>query len=889
MTQSSEPLYVVDGVQIGGQAGSSAGFSQFGGSGGQTNNINPLSFLNPNDIETIDVLKDASATAIYGSRAANGVIIITTKRGREGKGTFSYEGFYSVQEVYRTFDMMNLQEYAEYNNEVAREVSTITANPRFQDPSLLGSGTDWQEAIFRVAPIQSHTISFSGGTETTKYVLSGGYFSQDGIIINSGFDRLNLRLNLDSKVNDWLSVGTSLAISRKDETIIPNDGGDGVVAQAAQMSPGVSIRNFDGTFGGPATATVSAEVTANPVALAEVRTNTALENRLLNNLYLEASIIDGLKLRTELAVNYSDFKSDAFLPSYEWGAIINPTSQLQQTTNRGTFWLWKTFATYNKNFGDHDLTVLGGIESQRSTFEIVNAFKSGVPNDIPTINQGVASQFENGGSQGSNSLSSQFARVNYNFKGRYLVTATVRRDGSSRFGSNNRWGVFPSASIGWQVIDEPWMPQSNVVTNLKIRAGWGQVGNESIPNFAFGSALAPIVSDFASNSLINSRFSNRDLQWESTTATNLGIDLELFSGRIAVEAELYNKRTDNLLLQLDNPDYFGTIIQAPLSNVGSMENRGFEFSIRSRNLVKGKLRWSTSVNFTKNRNEILDLKQTQINRSIYWYAGFQDDPLTTRENYAAGQFFGFVADGLFTSAEEILNHAVQIPSDSDPTVNKIDRTTGLWLGDIKWKDLNGDGVIDNQDRTIIGDPNPDFTFGFNNTVEYGGWTLDVFVTGVVGGDILNYARARNESVSNNFNNQARTVVNRAQTQLVDGGTNINDINDVELVDPNATIPRFDNGRENGNDVMSTRWIEDGTYVRIQNIKLSYQLPLAWVNKIRATNVTIYGNVQNVATFTDYTGLDPQVGNFNQSALFQNVDLGRFPTPRVYTLGLKLSF
>lgn len=887
LTQSSEPLYVVDGVQISGAASSSAGFSWAGGAGGQTNNINPLSFLNPNDIESIDVLKDASATAIYGSRAANGVIIITTKRGKNGKGKFSYDGYYSVQEVYRTYDMMNLSEYAEYNNEVAQEVSTIQPNPRFADPSILGQGTDWQEAIFEVAPIQSHTITFSGGTDAAKFVLSGGYFSQDGIIINSGFDRLNLRVNVDSKVNEWLNVGTSMSLSRKDEQILLQDGGDGVVAQAAQMSPAVPVREFDGSFAGPATQNVSSQVTANPVGLALLRTNTALENRFFNNMYAEAKIIDGLTLRTELGTNYTNFNSTAFLPTYEWGQIVNTTSQLAEVANQNFFWLWKSYATYTKSFGEHDLTVLAGLEAQRSNWEGLTAYKVGLPNDIQTINQGDISNIPNTGFEGWSSIASEFTRVNYSFADRYLLTATLRRDRSSRFGPNRRVGVFPSASFAWRIMDEPFMPASSILSDLKLRVGWGQVGNQEIANYAFGSSLTALNSFFGS-AVRNTRYSNRDVQWESTTATNLGLDIELFSGRVGIEAEAYNKQTNDLLLAINLPDIFGGQVGGPIANVGSMENRGLEFSVRTENFVQGPFKWSTSANLTLNRNEVKDLRETVFNDPIYWYSGFQSAS-TTREGLPVGQFFGFVVEGLFTSAEEISNHAVQIPSDSDPSVNKIDRTTGLWLGDLKFKDLNGDGVINNDDQTVIGDPNPDFTFGFNNSFEYKGLSLDVFLTGVIGGDILNYSRVRNEQLLNAFDNQSRAVLGRARTRLVEGGTDFNNINDVELVDVNATIPRFDNGAENNNHHMSTRWIEDGTYVRIQNIKLSYRIQTKWLDQIDVTNLLVYANVQNAATFTNYSGLDPQIGNFNQNPRIRNVDLGRFPTPRVFTMGLKLDF
>lgn len=887
LTGSSEPLYVVDGVQIGGGAQSSVGFTWAGGSNGQTNNINPLAFLNPNDIEKIDVLKDASATAIYGSRAANGVVIITTKRGRAGEGKLSYEGFYGIQEVAKTFDMMNLREYAEYNNEVAQEVSTIQANPRFQDPSLLGEGTDWQEAVYEVAPMQSHTVTFSGGTQNTRYAISGGYFSQDGIILGSNFERLNLRLNLDADLNDFVTVGTSITISRKDERIILGDGGDGVVAQAAQTPPSIPVRNFDGTFAGPSTQNASAEVTANPVALAELRNNTALDNRIVSNLYGELKIIEGLKIRSELATDISSLNSTAFLPTYEWGQIINSTSQLAQASNQNFFWLWKNFATYTKSFGEHDFTAMLGVESQRSNFEGLTAYKVDLPNDIQTINQGDVSNIPNTGYKGWNSLFSTFLRGNYSFKDRYMLTATIRRDGSSRFGPNNRFGWFPSVSAAWRIIEEPFMADNRFLTDLKLRAGWGQVGNESIPNYAFGASLVSLNSAFGP-AVRSNAYSNRDVQWESTTQINLGLDVELFAGKVSFEIDAYEKETDNLLFQVNLPATFGSQVQGPQVNVGSMQNRGLEMAIRTKNMVRERFSWSSSGNISFNRNKVVDAGDAPIFSNIYWYPGFQTAAATV-SGRPIGQFYGYVMEGIFTSAEDIANHAVQIPSDEDPNVNKIDRNSGLWLGDIKWKDIDGNGVINADDQTYIGDPNPDYTFGLNNNFSFGNLSIDVYVLGSVGGDILNYARARNESMINNFNNQSRSVINRARTRLVEGGTDINDINDVELIDPTTEIPRFDNGGENFNHVMSSRWIEDGTYIRIQNVKLSYRFPSNLTRKIKMSDLMVYVNVQNVATFTEYTGLDPQIGSFDQNPQLRNLDLGRYPTPRVYTVGVKLDF
>ncbi len=888
LTGSSEPLYVIDGIQLGGDAGSIVGFDWAGGAGGQQGAAtNPLAFLNPNDIERIEVLKDASATAIYGARAANGVVIITTKRGKKGQGGISYNGYYGIQEVYKTFDLMNLQQYAAYNNEVTQEVSTLTPNANFADPSLLGEGTDWQAAVYRVAPMQSHTISFTGGNENTQYLLSGGYFEQNGTIIGSTFNRLNIRLNIDSKVNDWFTVGTSMSFARKDEKMIVGDGGDGVVSQAAQMAPHIPVKNFDGSFAGPDQQNVSAQVGSNPVALAKLRNNTALNNRFTNNLYGEIQVIKGLKFRTEFATDFGITTNDAFLPTYEWGRIINPVSQLAVANTQNTSWLWKNFATYNNKFGGHELTFLAGTEAQRSDYQGVTAYKINLPNDLPVINQGEVSNIPNTGYSGWDSRFSLFSRVNYNYEDRYLFTATLRRDGSSKFGPENRFGWFPSASVAWRISNESFMPQSSVLSGLKLRLGWGQIGNSQIDNYRFGSSLTALNTAFGPG-VRNSAYSNPEVQWESTTMTNIGLDVELFSGRVDFSAEVYSKVTNDLLLQVNLPATFGDQVAGPSANVGSMENKGIELSLSTVNVDAGKFRWSSSGNLSVNRNKVTDIGGVEFFQNLYWYSGFQTAS-TTQAGYPVAQFYGYVMEGIFTSKEEILAHAVQIPADGDPSVNKIERTTGVWLGDVKWKDLNGDGRITSEDQTIIGDPNPDFTFGFNNTVSYGALALDVYLIGSIGGDIMNYSRTRNEQMLSNFDNPSVTVNDRARTQLIEGGTDFNNIDHVELVNPDTDMPRFDNGAENYNHYMSTRWIEDGTYVRIQNVKLTYTLPRVITDRIKVSGLQVYSNIQNLATFTDYTGLDPQIGSFNQDPLRVNFDLGRYPTPRVYTFGVNVNF
>jgi TonB-dependent starch-binding outer membrane protein SusC len=889
LTQSSEPLYVIDGIQVSGNGSGIAGFDWQGGAGGQQQAAsNPLATLNPNDIESIEVLKDASATAIYGSRAANGVVIITTKRGKRGMSKISYDGYYATQEVYKTFPMMNLREYATYNNEVANEVSTIAANPRFADPTLLGVGTDWQDAIFQLAPMQSHTVTFSGGTDATQYMVSGGYFGQDGIIIGSDFNRFNVRLNLDSEVKKGIRIGTNISLSRKNEEITLNDGGDGVVSQAAQMPPHIPVRDFNGEFAGPDAQNASPQISSNPVGLALLRTNTVLNNRLMANLYVDATIIKGLSFRSEISTDIGNTLNKAFVPTYQWGRLINAVSQLGQRADMSFFWLWKNYATFQRNFGLHDLTAMAGIEAQRGQWESFTAFKSNLPNDLPVINQGQISNIPNTGGKSWNSLLSQFARVNYSYGDRYLVTATIRRDGSSRFGPRNRWGVFPSVSAAWRLSNESFFAsQSDLFSNVKLRLGWGQVGNQEISNYAFGSSLTTVNSYFGPSTR-NSAYSNPDVQWEATTMTNVGLDVEMFNGRVDLSFDAYNKVTDNLLLRVNLPAIFGDQVQGPQANVGSMTNKGFEVALTTVNMELNKFRWTTTGNISVNRNEVTDIGGNPIFNNLYWYSGFQTATVTNA-GFPVGQFYGYVMDGIFKTKEEILAHAVQIPSDEDPDLNKIERTTGVWLGDIKWKDINNDGRITSEDQTVIGDPNPDFTFGLNNSFSYGPFSLDVFVIGTVGGDILNYSRARNEQMLGIFDNQSVTVRNRAQIRLTETGSDLNNIDHVELVNPETNMPRFDNGGENFNHYMSTRWIEDGSYVRIQNVRLGYTLPQALLQKARLTKVHVYGNVQNVATFTDYSGLDPQIGAFNQSSLRQNIDMGRYPAPRVYTIGLNIEF
>lgn len=885
----NEPLYVIDGIPIDGGGPTITGFDWSGGANGQ-NKVNPLAAINPNDIVSIEVLKDASATAIYGSRAANGVVMVTTRRGKSGEAMITYDGYYAFQSLPKKVDMMNLREYAEFQNSVSTEIDGINVNERFLDPSILGEGTDWQEEVFEVAPMQSHQMSFAGGNDAFTYALSGGYFSQDGIIIGSGFERVSMRLNVDAKVNEWAKVGTSISYADIDEVITLNDGGDGVIAQSLVMSPAVPVRDLDGNFAGP-TAN-SAEIGANPVALALMRNNTLEREQLYANFFADLQLMKGLKFRTEYGISKNHSLNRAFHPTYQWGVLSNDVNSLNQSESTGDFWLVKNYFTYTLQSGIHDFTALLGQEAQKSTYRGSSFQKTGfVDENITTPNQGQNSANPIGGYQGANTLSSYYTRLNYILSDKYLFTVTGRYDGSSRFGPNNKYGFFPSASFAWRVMNEEFMPKSKVLSDLKLRLGYGEVGNQSIANYAYGSGLTTENTWIGTGSR-NSRFANPDVKWEASRQMNLGVDVSLWAGRIDLTVDAYNRQSRDLLLELTSiPASIRGDIGAPYYNVGQMENKGIEISLNTRNIEANKFSWTTDIAYTLNRNKVLNIDQPYT-QNLYWYAGFQTVTRTTSGN-PIGSFYGYQTDGIFTDAEDIRNSPTQVDDQSiEGNQNLIHQRDGVWIGDQKFKDLNGDGVIDVNDQTSIGNPNPKFTGGINNTFSYAGLTLNVYFTGSYGGKILNFQRVRNEGMSSLNNNQAATVVNRARVEFInpdDPDADMTNPDDIRLANPGTDIPRFSPTDNNTNDRMSDRWIEDGSYLRLQNVSLSYQLPKGMLNKVKVSSMRVYVNAQNLYTFTNYTGLDPEIGAFNQNALLQNVDMGRYPSPRVVTLGTSITF
>lgn len=893
INSSNEPLYIIDGVQMSGAAGSIGGFNWSGdGESGQTTASNPLAGISPNDIVSIDVLKDASATAIYGAAGANGVIIITTRRGKAGRTTVSFDGYVAWQQTAKRLKMMDLKEYATYQKSLYEEGSAFELNNAYRDPELLGKGTDWQDEIFRTAFMQSYQLQVSGGTDKITFAASGGYMNQDGIIIGSDFNRFNSRFSVDTNFTEWLKLGGQLAYTRTNETITLNDGASGIIMQAMTMQPDVPVYDFQGNYASPSN--VNGSSTWNPVALALQKNNTLLRQNVTGNFYGEVKFLKDFTFRAEYGYIGGSSLNKSFIPRiYEGVTTPIEINQIYQNEEDNYFWVQKDYVTYHKLFDQkHDVTVMAGFEASKSSWEGWNLVKKNLSfDDIHVI--GSDGEFvKNEGWKDEVTTASYFGRFNYGFDNRYLLTFTMRADGSSKFAKGNKWGYFPSVALAWRASQEKFLSNVEWLNNLKLRLGYGQVGNSNIDPYMYGTTLFNVQSPQGSSWVINN-LANKDLKWEASEQYNVGLDLSVLNNRIELTVDGYYKQTKDLLLRVVAPSYTGITsdrIKAPFANIGKVRNIGVEVALNTRNIITNDFQWTSNLTMTHNKNKVVKLnnKDQVLWGSIYWYPAFANATMIA-EGQPMGVFYGYETDGIFKNAEEILAAPVQVPDDNNPNINKVNQTSGVWPGDVKFKDRDGDGKITPNDQTVIGDPNPDLTFGFTNTFYYKGFDLNVVLTGSIGGDILNFTRWKTESLNNLWDNQSKDVLDRAQFGYYDGNPANQSADNVYIVNPGASCPRFNNLGVNQNDRASDRYIEDGSYLRIQNISLGYTLPEKWVKKVLLTQARLYFNVQNVHTFTKYSGFDPEIGAFNQSALMQNIDMGRYPTPRTYTLGMTLTF
>ena len=844
-TLSAEPLYVIDGIPVvNDNQGTSSNFAELGGS----QNPSALNTINPSDIESIEILKDASATAIYGARAANGVVLITTKRGTKGKSSLSFESYFGVQELSKKVPVLNLKEYAEYF-----EDASWFDIEEFTDPELLGEGTDWQDAVFRKATMQNYQLTASGGTDRTRYAMSGSYHFKEGIVVGSDFTRVSGKINLDHSISDKVRIGNSFLLARTNENITFNDNSSGVVYTALLMVPNAPVRNADGTFAGP-----SEDITLsfdNPVARALETNDVNKKTRVLSNIYLEADLFPFLKYRTEFGSDlvYSDHST--FFPSFERGNFFGQ-SGIRKNSSNSQFWINKHLLTFNKTFAEkHNVTTLVGFEAQTGRYEFLNAARNNLPtNDLQEINLGDIGQQQTGGGAGHWALLSYFGRLNYSFSDRYLVTATIRADGSSRFSPDNRYGFFPSAAFAWRASNEKFIKKIEAIDNLKVRVGVGEVGNQEIGlysylanlrnvNVVFGDQL---VTGFAPDNI-----ANPNVRWESSVQTNFGIDLGLFKNRIEIIADYYVKKADGMLLPALIPLTAGSL-NPPFVNIGEIENRGIELTLNTANLT-GAFSWRSGINFSANKNKVISLGSTGNLVGI-----IQNIPVTrTVEGLPISQFYGYEMDGIFQSQAEVSESAFQ--------------SSGTRAGDIKFVDRNDDGIINDEDQTFIGSPHPDFTLNLTNEISYKGFELSIFLQSVYGNEILNIMRRDIEGMAG-LNNQSKVVIERFKT-----------------LQPSNTVPRPTSPDPNANRRISTRFIEDGSFLRIKNITLGYNFPKEWLNRVKFKNLRVYASTQNLYTWSNYSGFDPEIGSYNQNPLINGVENGRYPISRSYTFGLNANF
>jgi len=875
--ENNEPLYVIDGVPMNARS-TTLEQNVLGGGSGQVGQ-SVLATLNPADIETIDILKDASAQAIYGARGANGVVLINTKRGRANQGKITYDSYVGLAEIPKKLSVMNLRQNAEYMNSLVQEIRSVPGSgldsiAEFKNPSLLGNGTDWQDEIYRRGFSQSHQLAFSGGTEKTQFYFSGGYLDQNGTLIKTGFKRVTLRANIDHQATKWLKTGITANLSRTNQQIGLSDGFDAVTSTVLYNSPATPVRDVYGnyisrnviggsTFGNP----------NNPVALASLRDVTNQSSKAFGTVYADLQIIDGLTIRSEGNFDFNLSKDRAFQP-YVYNEIskeiiLSPARLRDQRAN-SLYWALKNYANYNKNFGKHNIAATVGHEAQQSKYDAIAGKRDNLKLNIPNLNAGDAGDTQDITANASTwSMESVFARLNYTFDSRYAISGTLRRDGSSNFGEGHKWGTFPAVSASWTVSNEAFLRENKYIDYLKFRFGYGEVGGQDAGAGNLYSANITLfpTAPFGAGGL-PANVANALITWQSVNTYNAGIDLTTWKKKLEFSLDVYKKVTSDMLLptQLGAFSGLGTAwndIKTPTTNDGRMTNTGFDIGLTSYNIQNDKFTWKTNIVFSRYKNILNRMNEPDATlQGTFDEYGTKSLVTLSQQGRALGAFYGYVTEGLFRSEAE-LNNGVDYGLARGPG--------NLWLGDIRFKDLNGDNVVNDLDVTVIGNPNPDFTYGFTNTFSWKGIDLSIFLYGSQGGDIFNYSRRQTEAMSAANTNQLTTVLNRYSAS-----------------NPNGDLPRYNQWHSN-NTRISDRYIEDASYLRIQNVALGYNLPKSLISKIKLNNARFYLSVQNLYTFTDYSGYDPELGAINNNIRLMNIDNGHYPVPRTFTIGTNIEF
>jgi len=849
-TGNSNPLYVVDGVPVSDPTATGAG---------------GISFLNPSDIESIDILKGASAAAIYGAQAANGAVIITTKSGVAGERSISFNAYTGVQQTPRTIDMLEGPEYATLRNEAdinAGQPPTFTSPSTFLGPN---GNTDYQDLVFEQGTTQNYNLAVAGGSEDLTYRISGGYFEEGGIIDKSSLERLNARVNTEFEVNDLLTVGEKVTVERLTRnTISETDNVRNLLIQTLQVDPTVPARDSAGNF------TAQPRTNAqNPLAALDFQNNEFNENRLVGNVFAELSFLPSLRFRSQFGFDLRNGNTFAFTPEFDISpSFQNVSPSATQFSDFQSSLVWDNTVTFDKAFGVHDVKAVGGTTIETNSYRFINATTQGQPGNDPSLRYlGAGPEVVNiDGSLAESNLLSFFGRLNYNFSDRYLLTAVARYDGSSRFGDNNRFAFFPSVSAAWRVSEEPYFPDTDLINNLKLRLGWGQNGNQRIGDYPFASTVAGnqdyVLNDQLAPGSAPLQSPNPNVKWEETTQTDVGLDATLFSEQLDLSVGFFNKVTSDLLVSLPPIPTSGLVNASP-ENAGEIRNRGWEFSADYSTTPLEDLTVRVGGNLTTVSNEVISLAKSTdfvINSGFY-----RNGSITrTEPGHPVGAFYGFVTDGLFQTPEEVAD--ANALNDDGPY-----QSADTAPGDIRFKDLNGDGQITEADQAFIGDPTPDFTYGFNLDVEYKGVSLSTFFQGVQGNDL--FAAYKFYTVFNTAFNMSEATKNR----WTGPGTS-------------TRIPRLTSSDPNQNSRISDFYLEDGSYLRLKNIRLGYSVPSRLLSSLGAglNRARLYVSAKNLFTITGYDGYTPEIGA-NNSTLDRGIDRATYPQPRVYTVGINLGF
>ncbi len=896
---NAEPLYVIDGVivQGGGNTGADFGLGDALGNG-KVSTISPLSTINPADIVSMEILKDASATAIYGAQGANGVVLITTKHGKSGEAKFSYDGMVAMSRQAVRLNMMNLREYAQYYNEMIEEGDIDETNPYYATPSLLGKGTNWQDEIFRTAWQHQHQLSAQGGSDKVQYYVSGSYMDQQGTIIGSNFNRFSVRTNLDAQLKKWLKLGVNATYAITNDNLKLADSNQGLIYYSLTTIPDIPVYDVNGNY----SSTIREGYTSpNPVALAMMDEILLKRKKLSGNIYAELTPIKHITWRTELGFDMGESDANRYKPMIDLGGWVRSQNSISYQKNSNYFWQLKNYLTYANQWGKHSVTAMVGQECWESRWNYLSGSNTDLPSDevhnvaLATGTPSISSGF------GSSAMASFFTRETYNYGDRYLGTYTYRYDGSSNFGPKNRWAGFHSVALAWRFSNEKFFePVKKVIDNGKLRLGWGQTGNSSIGSYAWGAAITRMPSALGMG-FRPSNIPNTSIRWESQEQYNVGLDLGFFNGRLNLTVDAYYKRSDDMLMSMQLPSYMGTQgngsskLQAPKGNYGSIENKGLEITLDAHPVQLKNFSWDSNFQISFNKNKLLSLSDTE-NATLVGYGQWGDVVCVSEIGKPLYNFYGYKVEGVYKDLDDIQNSAKPAKYPSDGVFS---RGNTVWVGDIKYKDVDENGIIDERDRTDLGSPLPKFTFGWTNTFRYRNLDLSIFLNGSYGNKVMNYNSLTLTHMNSTWTNQLQSVVSkRARLEPIDptivyadGSKWFDHIDNVRVKNPGTKIPHTSINDPNDNDRISDRYVEDGSFLRIKNITLGYTFPKALLNKAKIENLRVYVNIQNLYTFTKYTGYDPEVGASTQdsSGLTYGLDNGRYPSPAMYSFGLNITF